>query len=158
MVIFQLFGYNEIMEKRVRAIIIEDGKVLLMHRVKAGNEYWAFPGGGVEDSDLTLEDGLKRECKEELGVDVEVKDLVMEEPSLAPKALGQVELFFNCKIVGGKVGTGGGPEFTDRDVEKFGTYKVEWISISDFENKNIYPYELRNKIFYGFNNSLNIDK
>lgn len=134
------------MEEKVRAIIIEDGKVLLMHRVKNGQEYWAFPGGGVEKIDKTREEGLQRECCEELGVNVKIGDLFMEKPSLAQNALGQMEYFYNCKIIGGEVGTGTGPEWSGRDVEKYGTYEVEWLSISEMKDKNVYPIELRDKI------------
>lgn len=134
------------MKKRARAIIIEDGNVLLMHRVKAGQEYWVFPGGGIEETDKSIEDGLKRECLEELGVIVEVRDLFFEKPSLAPNELGQPELFYICKIISGEVGTGDGPEFADRDIEKYGTYKVEWIPLALIKDKTVYPLDLRDKI------------
>jgi len=134
------------MNKGVRAIIIEDGKILLMHRVKGGQEYWVFPGGGVEDIDISLEEALKRECLEELGVNVEVGDLFFEKPSLADKTMGRMELFYNCKIIGGIAGTGVGPEFSGRDIEKYGTYKVEWLFLKEIKDKIIYPLELRDKI------------
>ncbi len=134
------------MNKRARAIIIEEEKVLLMHRVKHGHEYWVFPGGGIDEGDKSIEDGLKRECLEELGVEVEVKDLVMEKSSLAPNALGDMEYFYNCKILSGEVGTGTGPEFNGRDVEQYGTYEVVWLSLTDIKDKTVYPLELRDKI------------
>jgi ADP-ribose pyrophosphatase YjhB (NUDIX family) len=131
--------------QRVRAIIIKDGKVLLMHRIKSGLEYWAFPGGGIEESDKSPEDGLKRECLEELGVEVEVKELFMNRSSIAPHRLGQMESFYLCNIVNGEVGTGTGPEFT-RDVDIHGSYEVEWLPISEIKNKNVWPVEVRDKI------------
>lgn len=134
------------LSSRVRAIIIENNKVLLIHRVKNGNEYWAFPGGGVEEIDKTLDDALKRECLEELGVMVSVDKLFMEKPSLAPNAIGQIEYFYQCKILSGEVGTGTGPEFSDRDIEKYGTYRVEWLPLSEIKDKNVYPLELRDKL------------
>ncbi len=134
------------MNNGVRAIIIENNKVLLMHRVRAGQEYWVFPGGGVEADDASLEDALKRECLEELGVEVEVGDLFFEKPSLAPKTMGRMELFYNCKIIKGVVGTGTGPEFSGRDINKYGTYKVEWRSLDEIKNMTVYPLELRDKI------------
>lgn len=134
------------MKKRVRAIIIEDAKVLLMHRVKNNHEYWAFPGGGLEDSDSSIEEALKRECLEELGVKVEVKELYMEKPSLAPDALGEMEYFYICNILEGEVGTGTGPEFTNRDIEKYGSYEVEWMPLNTIKSKNVYPLELRDKL------------
>ena len=138
------------MPKRVRAIIIEDGKVLLIHRTKNGLEYWAFPGGAVEDIDKDAEDALKRECKEELGVEVEVVDFFMETKSKAPTALGEIEHFYNCKIIGGVVGTGEGEEFSDRDIEKYGTYEVEWLPLNDIKDKNVWPVEVRDSIVLNF--------
>lgn len=134
------------MNKRVRAIIVENNKVLLIHRVKNDLEYWAFPGGGVEEIDKTLEEGLKRECLEELGVEVKVENLFMEKASLAPNSLGDMEYFYNCKIIDGVVGTGTGPEFSGRDIEKYGSYEVEWLNIKDIGDKNVYPLDLRDKL------------
>lgn len=138
--------YINKLEKRVRAIIIEDEKVLLMHRFKNSHEYWVFPGGGVDDTDKSLEDGLKRECLEELGVDVKVGDLFMEKFYVLDGFQGQIQYFYNCKIISGKVGTGTGPEWENRDVEKYGTYEVIWIPISELKDKTVYPFEVRDKI------------
>jgi 8-oxo-dGTP diphosphatase len=137
--------------KRVRAIIIKDGKVLLMHRVKNGQEYWVFPGGGVEDTDKSMEDGLKRECLEELGVNVEVGDLSIKKFYILDNFQGQVQYFYNCNIVSGEVGTGTGPEWSGRDVEKYGTYEVVWTPVSDLKDKTLYPFEMRDIIFNKFN-------
>ena len=134
------------MNKRVRAIIIEDGKVLLMHRVREGQEYWVFPGGGVEETDKTLEDGLKRECLEEIGVVVEVGDLFFEKSYLSKDNSDELQLLYNCKIISGDIGTGAGPEFSDRNIEQYGTYKIEWLPLSQIKDKVVYPLELRDKI------------
>lgn len=51
-------------------VIIEDGKVLLN---KHGDDaFWKFPGGRVEDFDISLEETARREVKEEMGLDVEL--------------------------------------------------------------------------------------
>ncbi|MEK9147322.1 MAG: NUDIX domain-containing protein [Patescibacteria group bacterium] len=63
------------MKKRVRAIIKKGNAILLIHRIKKGKEYWVFPGGGIEESDTNKETALIRECKEELGVNVQVGKL-----------------------------------------------------------------------------------
>jgi ADP-ribose pyrophosphatase YjhB (NUDIX family) len=58
---------------RVAGVIIENGHVLLHKQVS--DEHWALPGGRVK----VLEDsvaGVKREFLEELGVDVEVENLL----------------------------------------------------------------------------------
>ncbi len=61
------------------AIVEKDGKVLLAKRKKgismAGK--WEFPGGKLEDGE-TEKECLKREIKEELGVDAEVGNFFAE--------------------------------------------------------------------------------
>jgi 8-oxo-dGTP pyrophosphatase MutT (NUDIX family) len=146
--------YLNKLEKRVRAVIIEDEKVLLMHRFKNGKEYWVFPGGGVDDTDKSLEDGLRRECLEELGVVTEVGDFLMEKFYVLDNLQGQIQYFYNCKIISGEVGTGTGPEWENRDVEKYGTYEVVWMPASELKNKTVYPFEVRDKIFNKLNKEL----
>lgn len=54
----------------VRAIIYKDGQILgVKHKTKEGapKNWWAVPGGGLDPSE-SLEDGLKREMMEELGI------------------------------------------------------------------------------------------
>ncbi len=59
----------------VGGIILKDNKILLTLRRDEPDRYkWAIPGGKLELNE-TLEDGLKREIKEELLLDVEVNDL-----------------------------------------------------------------------------------
>ena len=67
------------MNTRVCAIIVQGQTLLLIHRVKGGREYWVFPGGGLEEADGSPENGLQRECLEELGVEVEVGLLFAED-------------------------------------------------------------------------------
>jgi 8-oxo-dGTP pyrophosphatase MutT (NUDIX family) len=71
------------MRKAARAIIIEDGKVLVMHRNKEGSQYFTLVGGQVKDSE-TIEQGLVREIKEETGLDIASARLVFYEEHPAP--------------------------------------------------------------------------
>ena len=60
------------------AILNNEKKVLLALRgQKAKNERgkWEIPGGSVEFGE-TLEEALKREIREELGVEIEIKELL----------------------------------------------------------------------------------
>ncbi len=64
---------NKHIELLVRAIIEIDGKILLCR--KNGKDYYFLPGGHVEFGEST-EFALKREIKEELGLDIKKLELV----------------------------------------------------------------------------------
>lgn len=49
----------------IRALIVQNNKVLLVK--EASDDWWAFPGGGVDHGE-TVESSLLREIEEELGV------------------------------------------------------------------------------------------
>ncbi len=62
---------KNMLNKRVSVIIIEGKKILLMHRIKSGKDYFVLPGGGVENNENNV-DALIREVKEETSLDIEV--------------------------------------------------------------------------------------
>lgn len=56
--------------RAVRGIVFDsDNNIALLHAKNEG--YYGLPGGGV-DSEETYEQGIVRECKEEVGCDVEI--------------------------------------------------------------------------------------
>jgi len=59
------------LNRRVRGIIIDKGKILLIHRIKNGEEFYSIPGGGIE-ADETDKETLIREIREETNLDVEI--------------------------------------------------------------------------------------
>jgi ADP-ribose pyrophosphatase YjhB (NUDIX family) len=64
--------------ERVRAIVLTPGgDLLVIKRTKPGMApYWKFAGGHVEDSDASLEDGLRRELREELEAEATILRMV----------------------------------------------------------------------------------
>lgn len=56
------------------AVIRRDGRVLLAQRPRHGllGGLWEFPGGTLEEKDADLHSCLRREIREELGVDIQV--------------------------------------------------------------------------------------
>jgi 8-oxo-dGTP pyrophosphatase MutT (NUDIX family) len=135
------------MRKVVRAIIKKDNALLLIKRVKNDQTYWVFAGGGVEE-DEDQEEALIRECKEELGLDVEARDFVFEYVFQNETLGEQKEYFYNCKIIGGQLGTGDGPEYnqTEKDSRNFGTYQPMWINFDQIKSLDIRPVEMKNKL------------
>ncbi len=71
------------MAKAVRAIIIENGKLLVMYRNKQGSEYYTLVGGRINDQE-SMEQALVRELKEETGLTVTAASLVFTEEHEAP--------------------------------------------------------------------------
>lgn len=66
------------MPKVVGAILIKDNKVILTKRSSKCKSYpdkFEFPGGKVEKGE-TLKEALIRELKEELNIDVDIKNIV----------------------------------------------------------------------------------
>lgn len=129
------------MKNRVRAIIIKDDSLLAIKRVKSNETYWVFPGGGVEDGEDKI-GAMTMECQEELGVDVDVLELMFENSFVRQGGEEQREYFYRCNIIGGELGTGDGPEYQKNSGYE-GTYELEWIKISELKNFDIRPEEVR---------------
>lgn len=71
------------MGKAARAIIIENDKILVMHRNKHGAEYFTLVGGRVGDNE-SVDQALVREVKEETGLQITKARLVFIEAHRPP--------------------------------------------------------------------------
>ena len=79
---------------RVAGLFLKDDSILLVRHEKNGKSYWLLPGGGVEFGE-TLEEALIREFKEEVGLTIEVGNLVLVQDSIPPDRHRQVlNLYF----------------------------------------------------------------
>lgn len=121
-------------------VSINDG-FAFMHRTNVKNHpignYYTFPGGGMEGNE-TLEEGTKREIKEEFGIDVEIKELIYKIENEDKN-----EYFFLCEYISGEFGTGDGPEFNnDPNYIHRGQYIPEIIKIEDLENIVLLPGDI----------------
>ena len=64
------------MDRRAGVILVHEQEVLLLKRIKAGEEYWVVPGGGVHEEENTLE-GAVRELWEEIELTLEPEQLIL---------------------------------------------------------------------------------
>ena len=126
---------------RIRAgvVLIEDGKVALIERHRAGKHYFVFPGGGV-DAGETPEQAAIREMEEETGLRVTVQR------KLAEIHFGLSEqVYYLVDRLDGEFGTGTGVEFTDSnpDDPTEGIYIPIWMSLEELlQHENIYPTDV----------------
>lgn len=128
------------MRTRAGIILIENDKVALIERHRAGRDYYVFPGGGVDEGE-TPEQAAAREAKEELGVDVVVGQKVAEVHFDL-----STQIYFLAERVGGEFGTGGGEEFTDSDPDnpEQGVYIPIWMPLDELRrHDNVYPAGLK---------------
>lgn len=70
---------------RVGVLIVRGDELLLVKHRRDDHEYWLLPGGGLDYGE-SIHDCAVRECKEELGLDVEVGDIIAVTESLPPQA------------------------------------------------------------------------
>jgi len=129
------------MRKRIRAVIIKDENVLTVKRTKPEIEYWVIPGGGVKEGEEN-ELALRREAREELGVDIEIEKFLFKIISQKDETFGHEEYFYACKIIGGELGSGQGPEFSNP--RYIGTHTIEWLEIKNLKNYNLQPVDIKN--------------
>ena len=144
------------MKDRVRGILIQNGSIALMHRIKKINnevlDYYVVPGGGVENGE-SLEEALKREMLEEVGIGIRIynsKDLYTLNTDT------ELQHFMLIEQTSGLFGTGNGEEFSRNDR---GIYHMEMILLNDLLNGEIslLPDEFRIFLIDLLSNFDNID-
>ena len=88
----------------VRALIVRGTAILVQHKVyEDGTQRFVLPGGGPQANE-TLEQGLVRECLEEIGTQVEIKkllhiaDFFKQRDTVPASTRHQLEVIFLCEI------------------------------------------------------------
>lgn len=85
------------------AIVRREGKILLTKRLPGAHleGYWEFPGGKLEEGE-SPEAALVRECREECGIEVRVRDIFNVTFYRYPKK-DVLLLFYDCMLESGEV-------------------------------------------------------
>jgi len=132
------------MRTRAGVVLIEDNKVALIERHRAGLDYFVFPGGGVDQGE-SPEQAAIREAMEELGIEVSIKQKIAE----IHFGRTSKHVYFLVERVSGEFGSGTGEEFTDSDPDhpEEGIYIPIWMPLDELpQHKNIYPAGLANLV------------
>jgi len=116
----------------VRGIVVtEKGLAVIFRRKINGDnikEYYVIPGGGVENTE-DLEEALKRELKEELNIEVDIKDLAFK-----VETDERIEYFYNCEYISGTFELNG--EEIERNTET-NYYEPTFIKIEKMDEYNV---------------------
>ena len=114
----------------VGAIIVRNGKILIVKRKsEPGKGRWSVPGGLVELGE-TVGQTVKREVKEECSLDVEVDRLIDVVDSLTKDEEGNIKyhfviLDFFVKLKGGELKAGDDAE------------EAKWVPLEEVEKYNL---------------------
>lgn len=123
-----------------RALVVIDKEILLIHRIKIKEsikkEYYVIPGGKQEKGENDYQT-LIREIKEEIGILIEPKEMLLEFDS---KYDDSIQKFYKCDYIRGEIGTGDGPEL--KELNKDEMFEIEKINKDKLDKINLIPKEI----------------
>ncbi|GAC1391255.1 MAG: hypothetical protein NVSMB46_03050 [Candidatus Saccharimonadales bacterium] len=128
------------MRRAVRAIIINDDQLLVMHRNKFGKEYDTLPGGNIEIGE-SPEQALVREIMEETTLKFADPKLVIIEHAGLPWG---DQLIYRCDYLGGDPHLQEGSEEDLINRLKNNLYEPMWLKLSDLTSRPFVSEKLKN--------------
>ncbi len=129
--------FLKVMKTRIvaRVIIYNKKKVLLCKNKNA--DFWYPPGGGWEDNENLVE-CCKREVAEEVGMKVDIKDIMyVQEFYLKTEDKRNLELFFLAHLEAD----------SGKFLQKNGDKESRWFSREDMATINVKPIFMRDRLW-----------
>lgn len=129
----------------VKALIIRDNKLLCIRKTDKKGFYYLLPGGGQEKNE-TFIDAVKRECREEIGAEIEVKNLRFIREYIGKNhefkstdGSHQVEFMFECALLSE-------PDITRANHLDADQNGLKWIDLEQGKKFRVYPKVLIDRI------------
>lgn len=132
-----------------KAVVVQDGQVLLIRNADESGEYYGFPGGGQGHGE-SLSDAVVRECLEETGLPVTPGDLLHVREYIGSNypfghdAIHQVEFYFACRAE-----TDGPEPVMNGEQPDAGQLSVEWVPLERLAEIRLIPAQLGDKLAQG---------
>ena len=118
------------MRIRVSAVFEREGEILCMKYVYGGKEVFALPGGGV-DKDVPLQETIVAEWRDELGVKLEVGEILLVGEAPATKRHPQtLHLIFEALEIHGI------PKIRPDSTHSL---DIAWVPIAKLPKTPLYP-------------------
>lgn len=132
-----------------RAVVICDGSLLATKMRDRRGVYYILPGGGQQPGE-TLEEAVRRECLEEVGVKVKVLRLLYVREYIGKNhnfskrhaAFHQIEHVFLCEVEDPNKACPG----KETDNHQIG---VNWLSLEALPSIRFYPEAIKNYLVSG---------
>ncbi|MEM5016972.1 NUDIX domain-containing protein [Metabacillus indicus] len=128
-----------------KAIILKNGNLVAIKKEDEQGYYYILPGGGQEQGE-NLHENLRRECLEEIGVEVDIHELVFVRDYVGgnhgfdDNGFHQLDMMFLCTIKEGQ------PEPSAGTVPDDGQVGVEWLPVETLKDYRVYPITVRDEI------------
>lgn len=109
-----------------KALLFREGRVLLTR--DHGDSLWEFPGGRLHVGELPL-DGLRRELREEVGLDVEPRGVFATTVRVGPNGMPHYAVIYLCAFDAGQ------PVRLQEDE----VAECRWVSEGELGELPVYP-------------------
>lgn len=129
------------MPESARAIVVNDGQILVMKRNKYGQEFYTLVGGRVE-ADETPEAAVIREVLEETSINV-------SSPRIVAVQLGGSfgkQYIYACHYISGKPAVSPDSEEARDNAEGRNLYQPLWVPVGSLSQLQFLPKELQQHI------------
>lgn len=124
------------MKKRAAVFVVKEGHILLMFRRKKGREYYAIPGGTLEENE-TPYDAAVRELKEETTLTADIEFCFTEKDGVSECSYYIAKTWDGTPVLSG--------EELERNSEQ-NHYALEWIPLDKLHEIPLMPEHLAEKV------------
>ena len=121
--------------ERAGVIVVRDGRLALIERMRAGRHYWVIPGGGVEDGESVAE-AAQREAEEELGLPVALGALRVRIDHAEEDGTFQRHWYFEATVESDAINMIG-PEVNHGP--EHGTFAAVWVELGALDLIRVLP-------------------